>query len=177
MLGETEDEYRRLLYVAMTRAADRLIVGGCMPGNMNSVREFSWYDLIVKGLGNSGLQLQEIETADGLRKALFAARGCHGSHRRGRRAGGQRTGPSCRHGCAGPRRGTRRRQSAAPVRSRRGRGHPVRSGESVQLRARALLRGSLVHRLLQSLPDVAAEGRRDAALRYLARNTGRLDRG
>ncbi|GCC49274.1 hypothetical protein chiPu_0033646, partial [Chiloscyllium punctatum] len=28
MLGDTEDEYRRLLYVAMTRAADRLIVGG-----------------------------------------------------------------------------------------------------------------------------------------------------
>ena len=39
MLGETEDEYRRLLYVAMTRAADRLIVGGCMPGNRNSVRK------------------------------------------------------------------------------------------------------------------------------------------
>ena len=36
MLGETEDEYRRLLYVAMTRAADRLVVGGCMPGNMNT---------------------------------------------------------------------------------------------------------------------------------------------
>ena len=36
---ETEDEYRRLLYVAMTRAADRLIVGGCMPGNIKSVRD------------------------------------------------------------------------------------------------------------------------------------------
>jgi len=50
--------------------------------------------------------------------------------------------------------------------------HPVRSGEAIQLRARALLRGSLVHRLLQSLPDVAPERRRDAALRFLARNTG-----
>ena len=59
MLGETEDEYRRLLYVAMTRAADRLIVGGCMPGNMNSVRKHSWYDLIVKGLANSGLQRRD----------------------------------------------------------------------------------------------------------------------
>ena len=49
MLAETEDEYRRLLYVAMTRAADRLIVGGCMPGNMNSVRKQSWYDLIANG--------------------------------------------------------------------------------------------------------------------------------
>ncbi len=65
MLEETEDEYRRLLYVAMTRAADRLIVGGCMPGNMNTVRKFSWYDLIVKGLGNSGLQLEDLETSDG----------------------------------------------------------------------------------------------------------------
>ena len=37
MLARPSDEYRRLLYVAMTRAADRLIVGGCMPGNMNSV--------------------------------------------------------------------------------------------------------------------------------------------
>ena len=47
--GETEDEYRRLLYVAMTRAADRLIVGGCMPGNMKNVRKYSWYDLITQG--------------------------------------------------------------------------------------------------------------------------------
>ena len=65
MLGETEDEYRRLLYVAMTRAADRLIVGGCMPGNMNSVRKHSWYDLIVKGLSNSGLLEEIVETPDG----------------------------------------------------------------------------------------------------------------
>src|ERR1700730_18128573 len=68
MLGETEDEYRRLLYVAMTRAADRLIVGGCMPGNMNTVRKLSWYDLIGKGLENSGLHLQEIETPEGVVK-------------------------------------------------------------------------------------------------------------
>ena len=75
MLGDTEDEYRRLLYVAMTRAADRLIVGGCMPGNMNTVRKSSWYDLINKGLDNSGLQLQEIETAEWHGEALFAAGG------------------------------------------------------------------------------------------------------
>ena len=49
----------------MTRAADRLIVGGCLPGNMRSVRPLSWYDLIAKGLAGSDLQLQEIETAAG----------------------------------------------------------------------------------------------------------------
>ena len=51
-------------------------------------------------------------------------------------------------------------------------GQGVRTGESAQQRARALQRGALVHRLLQSLPDVAPEARRDAALRYLARNAG-----
>jgi ATP-dependent helicase/nuclease subunit A len=40
------------------------------------------------------------------------------------------------------------------------------------LRARALLRGSLVHRLLQSLPGVSPERRREAALRYLGRHAG-----
>src|SRR5205807_601495 len=52
-------------YVAMTRAADRLIVGGCMPGNMNNVRKLCWYDLIARGLAGSGLQEQTVETADG----------------------------------------------------------------------------------------------------------------
>ena len=90
MLGETEDEYRRLLYVAMTRAADRLIVGGCMPGNMNTVRKHSWYDLIVKGLANSGLHEQTIETPDGPVKRYSRPEdvaGCHG--RGGRPADGR----------------------------------------------------------------------------------------
>jgi ATP-dependent helicase/nuclease subunit A len=45
-----------------------------------------------------------------------------------------------------------------------------RSGETIEQRARALQRGVLVHRLLQSLPDIATERRRDLALQYLARN-------
>jgi ATP-dependent helicase/nuclease subunit A len=49
---------------------------------------------------------------------------------------------------------------------------PIRSGESFEVRARALRRGTLVHRLLQSLPDLAPERRHSAALGYLARNAG-----
>ncbi len=90
MLDETEDEYRRLLYVAMTRAADRLIVGGCMPGNMNSVRKNSWYDLIGKGLENSGLQVEEIKAANGTVKRYSLSevrfRGNHCGARKGGRA-------------------------------------------------------------------------------------------
>jgi ATP-dependent helicase/nuclease subunit A len=50
-------------------------------------------------------------------------------------------------------------------------GKRAQTGESIQLRARALQQGTLVHRLLQSLPDVVPERRGDAAKKYLARNT------
>jgi ATP-dependent helicase/nuclease subunit A len=170
MLGETEDEYRRLLYVAMTRAADRLIVGGCMPGNMNSVRKFSWYDLIVKGLDNSGLQLQEIETSEGPVKRY--------SRPEDVTAG---TGAAASPAAGAPIELPAWLRTSAPAElpadislrpsdPAEDEHHRVRTGESLRLRAHALQRGTLVHRLLQSLPDVAAGRRRDAALKYLARN-------
>ena len=157
MIGDTEDEYRRLLYVAMTRAADRLIVGGCLPGNMRSVRPLSWYDLITKGLAGSGLQLQEIETAIGRVKrytrpeetAPSAAARC-GAAPAGAAGAAQLAADP---GPAGDFRG----KSVAALGPRRQRA-PSRYGRpncSTQ-RARALQRGTLVHRLLQSLPDIAA---------------------
>jgi len=170
MLEETEHEYRRLLYVAMTRAADRLIVAGCMPGNRNSVRENSWYDLIKKGLANSGLAFQEIPAGDGLVK----------SYRRAEDATPETAGaldaaastrpslPQWLHTPAAPEQIIDRR--LRPSDPGTDEGKPFRSGESLALRARALQRGTLVHRLLQSLPDVATDRRRDAALKYLARN-------
>ena len=48
---EAEDEHRRLLYVAMTRAAERLIVCGCQ--GVNRRPEGCWYDLVVNGLAAS----------------------------------------------------------------------------------------------------------------------------
>jgi len=169
MLGDTEDEYRRLLYVAMTRAADRLVIGGCMPGNMNTVRKSSWYDLIRTGLANSGLRLQEIDTPNGLVKRYSRP---------------EDVAPSA--GTAAPIMANRielpfwlqepaQPETAAdnflrPSDPADDGSHHVRAGESVALRARAIQRGTLVHRLLQSLPDIALQRRRDAALSYLARN-------
>jgi|AntRauTorcE11897_2_1112592.scaffolds.fasta_scaffold00239_14 ATP-dependent helicase/nuclease subunit A len=43
-----DNEYRRLLYVAMTRAADRLYVFGHQ--NRDSLRELSWYSMMAQGL-------------------------------------------------------------------------------------------------------------------------------
>jgi ATP-dependent helicase/nuclease subunit A len=172
MISETEDEYRRLLYVAMTRAADRLIVGGCMPGNRNEVRPLSWYDLIAKGLEVSDLHMQNVSPPDGVVKRYSRL---------------EHAGPAA--GAAAPFASAPAialpawLRTAAPSEapadgflqpSNPGDDevHGIKSGESAELRARALQRGSLVHRLLQSLPNVAALQRREAALRYLKRNAG-----
>jgi ATP-dependent helicase/nuclease subunit A len=168
MIDETEDEYRRLLYVAMTRAADRLIVGGCMPGNMKTVRKQSWYDLIDTGLAGSGLDKQIIETPLG-KVTRFA-----------RPEDVVAVGPPA--SLAQPRialpdwlrtPGPPESDTEDPVRpsgQSAEEGRAVRSGETVQSRALALQRGTLVHRLLQSLPDIPAERRREAALGFVGRN-------
>jgi len=170
MLADTEDEYRRLLYVAMTRAADRLIVGRCLPGNMNTVRKSSWYDLITKGLANSGLQLQELQTPIGVVKRYARADEVVSSE--GAVAASAPTAPielpSWLRTLAPSE--TSAGSLLRPSDPADGDGHQVRTGESIALRARALQRGTLVHRLLQSLPEIAAERRRDAALAYLTRN-------
>jgi ATP-dependent helicase/nuclease subunit A len=172
MIGETEDEYRRLLYVAMTRAADRLIVGGCMPGNRNEVRPLSWYDLIAKGLAVSGLHMQDAPPPNGVVKRYLRLEDLAP-------VAGAALPPSVASAIALPAWLRAPAPSEAPADSflrpsdpADDEGRTIQSGESAELRARALLRGSLVHRLLQSLPDLALERRREVALRYLERNAG-----
>jgi len=170
MLAETEDEYRRLLYVAMTRAADRLIVAGIMPGNRNSVRDLCWYDLIGKGLQGSGLQEETIETADGKIKRFTRPQDAAAATAAASAAaiGTQRALPDWLRlpvSEQAPGDHVLRPSDAA--------GAPAakpRPGESVEQRTRALQRGTLVHRLLQSLPELAAGRRSEAARKFLARN-------
>jgi ATP-dependent helicase/nuclease subunit A len=170
MLAETEHEYRRLLYVAMTRAADSLIVAGCMPGNMKQIRPFCWYDLIAKGLGNSGLHEQTIETPGGTVKRYSRPEDVTAST-------GAAAAPAATAPMALPPWLLISVPSEAPTDNllrpsdAAGEEGQIRNGESIELRARALQRGTLVHRLLQSLPEVPMDRRRDAALTYLARNT------
>jgi ATP-dependent helicase/nuclease subunit A len=170
MLEETEHEYRRLLYVAMTRAADRLIVAGCQPGNRNNIREHSWYDLVRRGLANSDLVLEEIPAGDGVVK----------SYRRAEDTGppvesvpdvlaSERPAlPGWLHARAAPEQGADVR--LRPSDPGEDDGRHFRLGEAMAQRAQALQRGVLVHRLLQSLPDIAAGRRRELAIDYLARN-------
>ena len=170
MIKDTEDEYRRLLYVAMTRAADRLIVGGCMPGNRNAVREHSWYDLIQKGLETSGLHLQEVRAPDGVVKRYTKP----GDTAPARSTAATVTAaapieqPAWLRGTAGdqPRRESLLRPSDAEDDDR----FAPRGDDTERQRKMARQRGNLVHRLLQSLPDIAADKRQDTAMAFLARN-------
>jgi ATP-dependent helicase/nuclease subunit A len=174
MLGDTEDEYRRLLYVAMTRAADRLIVAGIKPGNVNNVRPLCWYDLIGKGLQNSGLVEESIETPDGEIKRYVRP------HE-----------PAPTTGAAAPAANAARDlpdwlrtkvsvESPAdhflrPSDADAAASPKLRTGESLEARSKALQRGTLVHRLLQSLPDLATDRRGEAAQKFLARNASTWD--
>lgn len=172
LLEETEHEYRRLLYVAMTRAADRLIIAGCMPGNRSNVRENSWYDLVKRGLANSDLTFQEIQAGDGVVKSYRRAEDATPETDIALEVAAVAHSPLPEWLHTPAMSGQvidRRLRPSDPADDER---HRVRSGESIQLRARAMQRGTVVHRLLQSLPDVPAEGRSGAALRYLARNAG-----
>lgn len=54
------EEYRRLLYVAMTRARDQLIVTGHMTSEADAP-EGSWYDLIGKALGPNARDVGDLD--------------------------------------------------------------------------------------------------------------------
>ena len=170
---ESEDEYRRLLYVAMTRAADRLIIGGSKPGG--GIADFSWYELIQNGLNVSNLQKQDIKSP-------------HGALTRYTRAGDVE--PSAPTETVKPEsklevspdwlRRPAPPKVAAPNLLRPSDpsdndGYAVVNGEAQAVRAKALKRGVLVHRLMQSLPDVASEHRADMTKNYLARNAREFD--
>ncbi|MEZ5891156.1 MAG: 3'-5' exonuclease [Xanthobacteraceae bacterium] len=63
-LADATDEYRRLLYVGMTRAADRLIVCGCR--GKKPPPKGCWHDLVVRGLaGKPGVSEHVSEEHDG----------------------------------------------------------------------------------------------------------------
>jgi ATP-dependent helicase/nuclease subunit A len=164
-LDEARHEYRRLLYVAMTRASEKLIV--CGADGINQRPDGCWYDLVRKALepecksepaddgdGNVLRYRKEQDATasssaestvpapaepllpDWLRHAVAAAPSC-----------AETIKPSGFGGDS---------ELAAAIRPTAERKH-------------ALLRGTVVHRLLQSLPEVPIDRRAEAARRYLVR--------
>jgi ATP-dependent helicase/nuclease subunit A len=160
-LGQARDEYRRLLYVAMTRAADRLII--CGADGERRRPDGCWYDLV-----RAALDPQLVEETDGGEKVLRFRPAAVESTPAAPAAAPAKT--------AEPELPSWLRQ-AVPVQAPRpvplapstafddeiARTMPGTAGD----RQKALQRGQIVHRLMQSLPDIAPAARKSALEHYL----------
>ncbi|MAY67204.1 MAG: double-strand break repair helicase AddA [Rhodospirillaceae bacterium] len=161
-----ENEERRLLYVAMTRARDRLYVTGWEAKNGRA--EGCWYDLIEAGLeragaveadvpGGRGLRLESPQTAEVRAKDLAAAPPDLPVPDWIDRPPAEEPDPP---------------KPLAPSRPEDGpsAASPLGGDDGARFK-----RGLIVHKLLESLPDLAPAERRAAAERYLARPAHDLD--
>ena len=169
-------EYRRLLYVAMSRAKDRLYICGWHTRDAPS--EDSWYALCRNGLFEIATRFS-FDT-----EALIGSDGWHGE---GLRLTSEQTvspvpdRPAATAAVAWQLPEWMRRPPPAepdppkPLAPSRpgGAEPPVLSPLAAQGRDR-FKRGLLVHRLLQSLPELPIEEREVAARRFLALPTHRL---
>ncbi|WP_161784993.1 double-strand break repair helicase AddA [Hoeflea sp. BAL378] len=183
MRNQAEEEYRRLLYVGLTRAADRLVV--CGYRGLREVKTPTWHSLVSAGMDaaaqESGYSVSEIEhDFDG--EPFAVRRLC----RAAAVTGVVDTGPQpdveprpLGDGIAVPSAPlpppTRLPRPLAPsgvsavLEDQGGLASRSPFSETGSGSAAALERGTMIHRLLQVLPTVAPEQRPVLLARYLAR--------
>ena len=170
-----EEEYNRLLYVALTRAEDELIV--CGTEGKRAASDISWYESIKAGF----FRLEGMTSIDD--RLVYVCPQSAAPDRvaaqrevaavaplppwagaapdwTGRPPGGETTRPER----IAPSRGTDDEKQRAIAISPLG----TEFVESQQRRAAAMARGTAVHTLLQHLPDLPPAARAAAARRYLA---------
>jgi ATP-dependent helicase/nuclease subunit A len=154
----TEDEYRRLLYVAMTRAADRLII--CGAAGQRRPPEGCWYQLI-----RGALEPLAVKETAGDQEVWRLRRGFEPGAEQQQLAFALEpaiTVPAWLDELmpAEPAPLVLRPSASSSAPMHRSRGATD---------ARGLARGRLVHRLMQALPDVPDDRRDAAARQYLER--------
>jgi ATP-dependent helicase/nuclease subunit A len=161
---ENENEYRRLLYVAMTRAIDRLIVCGAV--GARGKPPGCWYDLVHGALAQDGNQ----EPAEDGNGAVWRFRLTRSAE------SGSTTPPDTRAPEQPPPQWLEQEVSLSPPAyeplapaNAYDETHVVNVAGIGIDRAKALARGEAVHRLLQSLPAIAPDLRGQAARDFLAR--------
>jgi len=173
-----DQEYRRLLYVALTRAEDRLVVAGWDPAKGR--RPGCWYDLVAAamraigeetafdftglcahGWAGPGHVYEEAQVATPEDKG---ARAGHGPAEAGALPDWALRPPPPEPSPARPLTPSRPSGAEPAVRS------PIGSDDGWRFR-----RGLIVHRLLQTLPDLDPAERRAAAQRWLAGPAHRLE--
>jgi ATP-dependent helicase/nuclease subunit A len=161
-LDEARDEYRRLLYVAMTRAEDRLIV--CGADGERKRPDGCWYDLIRQALDGD-----LVEETDGEEKVLryrkTTAPAAPGAVDEDKDKPERSEFPAWLRQPAPSYVAPPTPLSPSTAFDNEIGEHAPRASRD---RRKALERGRIVHRLMQSLPDVPPARRQDAVERYLA---------
>jgi ATP-dependent helicase/nuclease subunit A len=162
---EAEDEYRRLLYVAMTRAIDRLII--CGAETERPPPEGCWWALVTAALKPVSVE----EPADDGEGQVWR-------YRKAPISAAEALTPFPASLPADPAPPWIHRNAAvepppihmlSPAAAYDEATAHAPSGSRRMEREQALERGRLVHRLLQALPNIPPADRDEAARRYLAR--------
>jgi ATP-dependent helicase/nuclease subunit A len=163
--AEAEEEHRRLLYVAMTRAADRLVVCGAVGEKTLPVG--CWYDLVRQGLLDAGMMADEpADFGEGTVRRYRMFQPTTDAATAAVAVAAEETTPAWLRAAAST------DETPVPITPSMfyDEHPPVPFNSTGEGREKALTRGNLVHRLLQSLPDLLPEWRENAARHYLARN-------
>jgi ATP-dependent helicase/nuclease subunit A len=155
-------EHRRVLYVAMTRAAQRLIVVG--HHGVNGPADDNWHALIRAGLGE-WLQPAPAPWDPAETIARFGAPPRDDASAEAAPARAPIVEPDCLRRLATP-------ETPLPTLSPSRTAMPQRRADGA-VRGRRQL-GVLAHALLQRLPDVASERRRAAAQSFLSAQSGAI---
>lgn len=165
---DARDEYRRLLYVAMTRAAERLVI--CGTQGINKIPDGCWYQLVEDTLKPDSVS-EPADDGDGevwrYRKGDAPLPTITESQKKPEAKKSEL--PSWLKTNAAPDRDALRTITPSSP-DEDDATHPTVTSTSELAR----LRGTLAHRLVQSLPDIPAAHRRAAAQDYLARRGDKL---
>ena len=178
-LARTEEKERaehwRLLYVAATRAEERLIVGGALgPRAKGEPAPDSWYQVIDRAMGTLGTEWEEDPLWSGAR------------HHRGKAAVAAR--PAALRAPAAPlpppllpdwlsRAAPREARPPRPLRPSQLGVDMVADPPPSPAMLDAARRGTLLHALFERLPGLPPEARESAALRWLEQAAGVADPG
>ena len=172
-LRRRDAEHRRLLYVALTRAEDRLYVCGWR--DRRKPPDGCWYRLIERGMAAAPgavaveIDLRAVAGEDGWKGAGWRLETPQAtSPDRSEKIASAAVPPSVlpHWARAAPMPEPTPPRPLTPSRPRRA--EPAARSPLAEDPAAGLVRGRLVHRLLQSLPDIDRAHRRMAARRFLA---------
>lgn len=147
-----ELEHNRLLYVAMTRARDRLIVCGAARGRPGRAEPGSWWTHVERGLQRAGAVVCDTPFGEGLAlgEIVMATAGSASAE------AAPATPPWLRTPAAMD-------EGRAPLAPSRAEGPVLAPRGALQARFQ---RGKLIHGLLQRLPDVAPARRAEVGLAW-----------